>query len=92
MDISESRLAFVREKMGVANTVVARGDQSDIDALSAITNGQLADVVIDATGNNYSMVRALELTSFAGRWCTWASRRRISICRTLRFCIAASSR
>jgi 2-desacetyl-2-hydroxyethyl bacteriochlorophyllide A dehydrogenase len=67
MDISETRLAFVREKMGVPDTVVARGDQGDIDALSAITNGQLADVVIDATGNNQSMVRALELTSFAGR-------------------------
>jgi 2-desacetyl-2-hydroxyethyl bacteriochlorophyllide A dehydrogenase len=67
MDISETRLAFVREKMGVPDTVVAHGDQSDIDALSAITNGQLADVVVDATGNNQSMVRALELTSFAGR-------------------------
>jgi alcohol dehydrogenase len=67
MDISETRLAFVREKMGVPDTVVARGDQSDVDTLSAITNGQLADVVVDATGNNQSMVRALELTSFAGR-------------------------
>jgi alcohol dehydrogenase len=67
MDISESRLAFVREKMGVADTILARGDQGDIDALSTITNGQLADVVIDATGNNHSMVRALEMASFAGR-------------------------
>ncbi|MES2572487.1 MAG: zinc-binding alcohol dehydrogenase family protein [Verrucomicrobiota bacterium] len=67
MDISETRLAFVREKMGVAETVLVRGDESDGKALTALTNGQLADVVIDATGNNHSMVRAMEFAAFAGR-------------------------
>jgi 2-desacetyl-2-hydroxyethyl bacteriochlorophyllide A dehydrogenase len=67
MDISESRLNFVRERMGVPDTVLVRGDHSDFEALTSVTNGQLADVVIDATGNNHSMVRALEFASFAGR-------------------------
>lgn len=67
MDIAESRLAFVREKMGVPDTIAVRGDESDIKAVAEMTNGQFADVVIDATGNNKSMVRAMEFASFAGR-------------------------
>jgi len=67
MDISETRLRFVREKLGVPDTLLARGDASDFEALRSMTEGQLADVVIDATGNSQSMVRALEFASFAGR-------------------------
>jgi alcohol dehydrogenase len=67
MDVNEKRLAFVREKMGVLETVLARGDETDIKALAGLTSGQLADVVIDATGNAKSMARALEFASFAGR-------------------------
>jgi alcohol dehydrogenase len=67
MDIAESRLAFVREKMGVPDTILASGEDSDIKALLEMTNGQLADAVIDATGNNKSMVRAMEFAAFAGR-------------------------
>lgn len=67
MDISESRLAFVRDKMGVPDTMIVRGDESDVKTLAELTNGQLADVVIDATGSNKSMTRALEFAAFAGR-------------------------
>jgi 2-desacetyl-2-hydroxyethyl bacteriochlorophyllide A dehydrogenase len=67
MDISERRIGFVRTKMGVPDTLVARGDESDVKSIAELTNGQLADAVIDATGNNQSMVRALEFASFAGR-------------------------
>jgi len=67
MDISEKRLAFVREKLGIAETILACGGDADTDALSKLTEGQLADLVIDATGNNRSMVRALEFAAFAGR-------------------------
>jgi alcohol dehydrogenase len=67
MDISESRLAFVREKMGVPDTLIVRGDESDAKAVAELTNGQFADVVIDATGNNKSMIRAMEFAAFAGR-------------------------
>lgn len=67
MDISEGRLAFVRERMGVPDTLLVRGDESDVKLLAELTSGQLADVVIDATGSNKSMVRALEFAAFAGR-------------------------
>ena len=67
MDISEVRLAFVRDQMRVPDTILARGDESDNAALSAMTHGQLADVVVDATGSHKSMVRAMELAAFAGR-------------------------
>ena len=67
MDISESRLAFVREKMGVRDTLVVKGDEKDIKSLADLTDGRMADVVIDATGNHKSMVRAMEFAAFAGR-------------------------
>jgi alcohol dehydrogenase len=67
MDISEERLAFVRNKMGVPDTLGVTGDERDAAALAALTHGQLADVVIDATGSNKSMARALEFAAFAGR-------------------------
>jgi len=67
MDISENRLAFVRDKMGVPDTLPVHGDESDVKTLAEMTGGQLADVVIDATGSNKSMARALEFAAFAGR-------------------------
>ncbi|MEA3208682.1 MAG: hypothetical protein QOE70_1739 [Chthoniobacter sp.] len=67
MDISEGRLAFVREKMGVPDTLLVRGDESDLKTLAEMTSGQLADVVIDATGSNKSMARALEFAAYGGR-------------------------
>jgi hypothetical protein len=67
MDIAESRLAFVREQMALPDTVLVRGDESDVAAVRELTNGQMADVVIDATGNSRSMVRAMEFAAFAGR-------------------------
>jgi len=66
-DISHSRLAFVRNTMGVPDTLQIQNDESDISNLESMTHGQRADVVIDATGNNKSMVRAFEFAAFAGR-------------------------
>ena len=67
MDISEVRLGFVREVMGIPDVICPAGNDSDTKALAQMTNGQMADVVIDATGNHKSMARALEFASFAGR-------------------------
>ncbi len=69
MDMNAGRLAFVREKMGVPDTIeLAPGDEAAaIEQLSAITGGQLADVVIDATGSHKSMAAALAYCAFAGR-------------------------
>lgn len=67
MDIAETRLAFVREQMQVADTVLVQGSDADLQVVSELTDGRFADVVIDATGNNRSMVRAMEFAAFAGR-------------------------
>jgi alcohol dehydrogenase len=69
MDMNAARLAFVRTKMGVPDTIelAPGGEAAAVEQLSAITNGQLADVVIDATGSNKSMAGALAYCAFAGR-------------------------
>ena len=66
-DISESRLAFVRDQMGVPDTILIDGSDTDILRLEQMTDQQRADLVIDATGNNRSMVRAFEFAAFAAR-------------------------
>ena len=67
MDINERRLAFVREKMNIPDTILSTGDGEELKQLSQLTNGQLADVVIDATGNNKSMAHAMSYCAFAGK-------------------------
>jgi alcohol dehydrogenase len=67
IDINEARLEFCKNTMGVAHTIVAKGDGSELSALEAITGGQLADVVVDATGSNQSMSNALGYCAFGGR-------------------------
>ncbi|MFM8496454.1 MAG: zinc-binding alcohol dehydrogenase family protein [Planctomycetia bacterium] len=76
MDMAASRLAFVREKMGIADTIAANGhtaagtaggEASDEAAVAALTDGRMCDVVVDATGSNVSMANALQFCSFGGR-------------------------
>jgi alcohol dehydrogenase len=69
MDMNAGRLAFVRSKMGVPDTIelTPGGEAAAVEQLSAISHGQLADVVIDATGSNRSMSAALAYCAFAGR-------------------------
>jgi len=67
MDMNEQRLAFVREKMRVPDTILARGDGKDLNQLVELTSGRLADVVVDATGSNRSMGNALSYCAFKGR-------------------------
>jgi alcohol dehydrogenase len=67
MDVAEPRLAFVRERMGVADTLVARDPQADEQALARLTDGRMCEVVVDATGNAASMAAAMNFCSFGGR-------------------------
>lgn len=64
-DVSETRLAFCREKLGVKHTLLAGGDIPS--QLRAIGGGDLPTVVIDATGNPKSMAGAFELPAHGGR-------------------------
>jgi alcohol dehydrogenase len=67
MDVVESRLGFVRERMGITETLLAAGDDVGIKQLERLTDGALAQVVIDATGNHRSMSQSLSYASFTGR-------------------------
>ncbi|MBL9175962.1 MAG: zinc-binding alcohol dehydrogenase family protein [Verrucomicrobiales bacterium] len=67
MDMNPRRLEFVRDVMGVPDTLLVRGDGSELTALSEATGGELAHVVVDATGSNRSMSQALQYCAFAGR-------------------------
>lgn len=67
MDMNEQRLAFVRDVMGVTDTVLTRADGSEFTALEKLTDGNGAEAVIDATGSNKSMSKALGFCAFAGR-------------------------
>lgn len=67
MDLVASRLAFCRETMGVSDTILATGEDGGLDALRGMTGGELAHLVVDATGNHRSMSRCLEFAAFGGR-------------------------
>lgn len=67
MDLNEQRLEFVRTRMGVPDIIRSTGDGSELETLKQMTNGALAQVVIDATGSNKSMANALQYCSFTGR-------------------------
>jgi alcohol dehydrogenase len=66
-DINENRLRFVRERMGIADTILAKGDGSELQTFTGMSGGKLGNVVIDATGNAGSMANALNYVGFAGR-------------------------
>ncbi|HTA29913.1 MAG TPA: zinc-binding alcohol dehydrogenase family protein [Candidatus Cybelea sp.] len=67
MDVNEARLESVRSRLRIPETIVARNDGTELKRLTELTNGQLADVVIDATGSDRSMSHALEYCAFGGR-------------------------
>ncbi len=65
IDVNEQRLAFVHDRMGVKHTVTADG--TELKQIEDLTHGNWADVVVDATGNNKSMVNAMNYVAFAGK-------------------------
>ena len=67
IDRVAARLAFVRERMGVADTLLATGGAADLDAVRELTDGRFCEVVVDATGSNASMGGALAYCAFGGR-------------------------
>lgn len=66
-DMNEQRLQFVREAMGVNETLFVKGDGEELKTFTEWTDGKLGQVVIDATGSNKSMVNAMNFVGFAGR-------------------------
>jgi alcohol dehydrogenase len=68
MDLLPQRLKFVREKMGVSETIHSKGVLADdVKTLADMTGGKLGNVVVDATGSAKSMNVAYHFVGFAGR-------------------------
>jgi alcohol dehydrogenase len=66
MDMNPERLAFCGRTYGVKNTVLAKGNGSELDELRRITARELYPIVIDATGNAASMSKALHYVAHTG--------------------------
>ena len=66
-DMNPTRLEFVRRGMKIPDIVQISGDGSELDKLRELTDGNLAEVVIDATGSQKSMSQALSFVAFAGK-------------------------
>ncbi len=65
LDTNEQRLAFCRDVMQVNHTLQLADNV--VQDLRDLTNGDLPDVVIDATGNNVSMSNAFGFVAPTGR-------------------------
>ncbi|MCX6953347.1 MAG: zinc-binding alcohol dehydrogenase family protein [Verrucomicrobia bacterium] len=65
MDVSEPRLAFCRDQLGVQHTVVAGSEA--VAQIKAIGGGDLPTIVIDATGSPKSMAGTFDLAAPGGR-------------------------
>ena len=67
MDMSEERLDFCRTKYGIESLIQFKGDGSEKEKMLEATNGNLFDLVTDATGNQHSMGGALQYVAHTGR-------------------------
>lgn len=64
-DLHEERLEFARSWAGVENTVIAANDPTNI--LRELTDGEMPETVIDATGYAPSMMRTIDYASHGGK-------------------------
>jgi alcohol dehydrogenase len=67
MDMVQSRLEFCHKNLGIQHAIQFTPDDLPLTELEKLTNGQLADVVIDATGNPRSMSTCFNYAAFTGR-------------------------
>ncbi|HEV8061769.1 MAG TPA: zinc-binding alcohol dehydrogenase family protein [Gemmataceae bacterium] len=65
LDVNPQRLEFCRSVMGIEHTLLA--SDSLVKDLRDLTDGNMPDVVIDATGSNQSMSNAFGLIAHGGR-------------------------
>ncbi len=67
MDMVQSRLDFCKNNLGIQGILASSDAEANISALSALTGGNLADVIIDATGSVHSMSTCFQFAAFTGR-------------------------
>jgi alcohol dehydrogenase len=65
LDLNARRLEFCKRMMRVDDVILVDGQE--LESIQKATNGGLAQVVFDATGDCRSMGRALQFCSFTGR-------------------------
>ena len=67
-DVSESRLAFCRERLGIDHTLLVRRDNRVASELRELSGaGELPTAIFDATGNAESMMETFDLAAHGGR-------------------------
>ncbi|MES2439294.1 MAG: zinc-binding alcohol dehydrogenase family protein [Verrucomicrobiota bacterium] len=67
MDMVPSRLDFCQKNLGIRHAIPFKEDDSHPAELEKLTDGRLADVIIDATGNPQSMSTCFNYAAFTGR-------------------------
>lgn len=67
MDMNPARLDFVSQNYGIENTILFRGDGSEVERMKELTGGDMFQVITDATGNRHSMSGALAYLAPTGR-------------------------
>lgn len=67
MDRVSSRLDFCKTHLGIQGIHAGTDDSANLAALHHLTHGELADVIIDATGSVHSMSTCFQFAAFTGR-------------------------
>jgi 2-desacetyl-2-hydroxyethyl bacteriochlorophyllide A dehydrogenase len=65
MDLSEERLAY--SKKWVDSDFILKASENAVEELKSLNNGRLPSVVLDATGNKFSMMGAFNYVSHGGK-------------------------
>lgn len=65
IDILDKRLDYAKS-IGIPN-IINPAKENDLEAIKSMTNGRMAEVVIEASGANIAVQNTLKYTSFAGR-------------------------
>lgn len=67
MDMNSTRLDFIRQTYSIDRLIEVSQQKSGIEEARELTGGDLFDVVIDATGNRFSMSGAFQFVAPTGR-------------------------
>lgn len=67
IDVNDQRLEFCRQQLGVAHTIHAAGTNA-VEAVREITNGDMAALVFDATGNLRAIESGLSYLAHSGKY------------------------
>ncbi len=67
MDMNSTRLDFIRQTYSIDRLIEVSQQKSGIEEARELTGGDLFDIVIDATGNRFSMSGAFQFVAPTGR-------------------------